>query len=216
MFTGIVEEVGTIRQLTRAGQENRLVIGAALVLQGTKLGDSIAVNGVCLTASHLTPTSFVADVMPETFRRTNLGELKPGAGVNLERALAYGGRIGGHFVTGHIDGRGTLSACRTEENAVVMIFAVEQGLREQIITKGSVAIDGISLTVGGLTEDGFWVSLIPHTVQNTVLRYRQVGDVVNIETDMLGKYVQSAVRGMLSNDSAPTGLTWERLRSWGY
>ncbi|MGI6109851.1 MAG: riboflavin synthase [Eubacteriaceae bacterium] len=194
MFTGIVEEIGKISEI-RPGKLN---ITASIVTSDIHEGDSIAVNGVCLTASKLTARGFTADVMPETMRMTCLGKLKRGSGVNLERAMAADGRFGGHILTGHIDGTGTVRRIRREGNAVRMSIAAAADLRQGILNKGSVAVDGVSLTVAALTADGFEISLIPHTGEKTILLDRRAGDTVNIETDVIGKYVRQTVSGGLS------------------
>lgn len=215
MFTGIVEEVGTVKHITRWQSKTQVVIRAETVTQGTKLGDSIAVNGVCLTVVDLGNSSFAADIMPETFRRSNLVGLQAGQAVNLERALAYGDRIGGHFVSGHIDGTAKVTRIYRDQNAIIMNFALIGELSTQIVKKGSIAIDGISLTVGGVEEGSFWVSLVPHTVARTALQCRPVGSTVNIETDMLGKYVSQTLQRTQSL-SKDEGLSIERLSRLGY
>ena len=190
MFTGIVEETGTVRNLDLAGSSGELQIRADKVLAGTRVGDSIAVNGVCLTVTRLTPEGFTADVMAETVRRSSLGQLRAGDRVNLERAMAADGRFGGHIVSGHIDGTGRIRSLTKEENAVwVEVEAAPQLLR-YIVEKGSIAIDGISLTVAAVDAGSFKVSIIPHTGAETTLLTRRAGDVVNLETDIIGKYVE--------------------------
>ncbi|MBN6188516.1 riboflavin synthase [Aneurinibacillus sp. BA2021] len=190
MFTGIVEEIGTIRSIKRGQQSAVLEISAEKVLQGVRLGDSIAVNGICLTVTEFTARHFAADVMPETIHRTSLASLGPGAPVNLERALAAGDRFGGHFVSGHVDGTGRIAAKQAYDNAVLYRIEADDALLRYIIPKGSIAIDGISLTVVEVTDGGFSVSLIPHTLAETVLQYKQKGDQVNLECDMIGKYIE--------------------------
>ena len=190
MFTGIIEEMGTLEGLSGGSDRQSIKINASLVLEGTKIGDSIAVNGVCLTVTDLTSTGFAADVMPETVRRTNLSELRPGSPVNLERAMAADGRFGGHIVSGHIDGTGKIRTLRPEGNAVWVEIAADRSLLRGIVEKGSIAIDGISLTVARVTAETFAVSVIPHTGKETTLLGKKVGDLVNLETDIVGKYVE--------------------------
>ena len=190
MFTGIVEEIGKIKRISLAGKSGSLEIGADKVLSGTKVGDSIAVNGVCLTVTSLSGSGFTADVMAETLRRSSLGSLVAGSGVNLERAMAADGRFGGHIVSGHIDGTGTISKMQKEENAVWVHIKASSEILNLIVEKGSIAIDGISLTVAGVNETEFCVSVIPHTAEETTLLSKKPGDLVNLENDIIGKYVQ--------------------------
>jgi riboflavin synthase len=190
MFTGIVEEVGTIRRVVSGHTSGEIAVRAAKVLEGTKIGDSIAVNGVCLTVTALLSDGFTADVMPETLRRSNLGKLRQGDPVNLERAMAADGRFGGHIVSGHIDGVGTITEARREANAVWVRIQAPQSILNLIVEKGSIAIDGISLTVAAVQAESFQVSIIPHTGSETTLLRKGVGDPVNLENDIVGKYVQ--------------------------
>lgn len=193
MFTGIIEEIGQVRHVVSSRTSGEISLQAGRVLEGTRPGDSIAVNGVCLTAAKILPDGFVADVMPETLRRTNLGMLSPGSSVNLERAMAADGRFGGHIVTGHIDGTGTIRAARREENTVWITVDAPRHILDLIVEKGSVAIDGVSLTVAELTEHNFSVSLIPHTGERTILLSKKAGDPVNLENDVIGKYIQKLI-----------------------
>lgn len=190
MFTGIVEEIGTIESITKGAKSSRLRVKADVALEGTRVGDSICTNGVCLTVTRLDSTSFFADVMAETIRRSNLGSLNSGSRVNLERAVRLDGRLGGHLVSGHIDGTGTIRAMTKEDHAVWLTISADQKLLRYIVEKGSIAIDGVSLTVAGTGDSEFHVSLIPHTGKETVLLSRRVGDTVNLECDMIGKYVE--------------------------
>lgn len=190
MFTGIIEETGRVLRLDNSPSGCRLYIEAAVVLDGTKIGDSIAVNGVCLTVTDMTDKSFAADVMPETLRRSSLGSLHSGSRVNLERAMAADGRFGGHIVSGHIDGTGKISGKKPEGNAVVVTIAAERNILRYIVEKGSIAIDGISLTVTRVSSTDFSVSLIPHTAKETTLLSKNAGDIVNLENDIVGKYVE--------------------------
>ncbi len=192
MFTGIIEEIGRVVSLRRQGpQAMEMTIGAQRVLEGVQLGDSIAVNGVCLTVTRFEAgRSFSVDVMPETMKSTNLGQLQPGSPVNLERAMTPTSRFGGHFVSGHVDATGRVVARTPVANAVLFEFAAPESFVEQLVPKGSVAVDGISLTVVDVAKDRFSVSIIPHTMTQTVLQYKKVGDTVNLESDLLGKYVR--------------------------
>lgn len=191
MFTGIIEEIGRLRSVQSRGQSMVLTIEADKVLEGIRLGDSIAVNGVCLTVVAYDAHSFSVDVMPETYRQTNISKLGHGARLNLERAMQAGGRFGGHMVQGHIDGCGVIRSRHNEENAVVYSIEPDQKkLFRYIIGRGSITIDGISLTVVHTDETSFTVSIIPHTLAQTILNDKRVGDVVNLETDILGKYIE--------------------------
>ena len=190
MFTGIIEEVGTIRALSMSGHSGEISIRARRVLEGTKIGDSIAVNGICLTVTSLRPDGFTADVMPETVSRSSLGQASGGERVNLERALAADGRFGGHIVSGHIDGTGTVRELTRDENAVWVRIGTAPEILRYIVVKGSIAIDGISLTVAAVTDRDFSVSVIPHTGEEATLLSRQTGDIVNLETDIIAKYTE--------------------------
>lgn len=204
MFTGIVEECGTVLGVLKNGVSGSLQIQASTVLEGTKTGDSIAVNGVCLTVTKLTKSSFTADVMAETFRRTNLGNLGKNSRVNLERAMAADGRFGGHIVSGHIDGTGIISRIKEEGNAVWIYISAPQSILNLIVEKGSVAVDGISLTVAAVSDKEFAVSVIPHTRENTALSGKKTGAVVNLENDIIGKYVQKLTGTAQINESSET------------
>lgn len=195
MFTGIIEEKGYIRHVLSGGNSGEIGIGARTVLEKTKIGDSIAVNGVCLTVTSLKPDGFTADVMPETLRRTNLGMLGSGDQVNLERAMAADGRFGGHIVSGHIDGLGTIKDMKHEGNAVWVRIQTSPEILGLIVEKGSITIDGISLTVAKVGSDDFQVSIIPHTGSETTLLSKKAGDKVNLENDIVGKYVQKLLNG---------------------
>ena len=190
MFTGLVAELGTVQRLARQGSSYHLTVGAKKVLTNLKIGDSVAVNGACLTVVRMDEGGFTADVMPETVRLTNIGSLQPGSKVNLERTLRLCDGLDGHIVSGHVEGLGTISEQRPEGIAVVVTIATPPELLKYIIKKGSIAIDGISLTVTEVTDTSFSVSLIPHTAKETTLGFKKVGDSVNLETDILGKYVE--------------------------
>ncbi|WP_026664963.1 riboflavin synthase [Butyrivibrio sp. FC2001] len=194
MFTGIIEEIGKVQSLKRDSKESHLVIGATKVLEDVHIGDSIAVNGVCLTVVSFSSGGFTVDVMNETFMRSSLGQLRVGEEVNLERAMAANGRFGGHIVSGHIDGTGRIKSVFDDGNAKWYEISVGSELLEGIVMKGSVAIDGISLTVARVTTSSFAVSIIPHTLDATILRGKRAGQVVNIETDMIGKYIKMFVK----------------------
>ena len=214
MFTGIIEEVGALERL--AGGE--IAIRAKKVLEDVALGDSIAVNGICLTVTRFDAAHFTADVMPETVRRTSLAELRRGSRVNLERALTLKSRLGGHIVSGHIDGAGTIAAMR--EEAILLTVRASADILRYIVEKGSVALDGISLTVASVSAADFTVSLIPHTREITNLREKSVGSRLNIETDILGKYVEKLFPGGCAQGSAAPkgkdGITMDFLRQQGF
>lgn len=190
MFTGIIEEVGKVKSITRGSRSILLEVEAGRVLEGTKVGDSIATNGVCLTVTSLSDRGFKADVMPETMQRSNLGLLKPGSAVNLERALCLNSRLGGHLVAGHVDGTGRILDREQDDNAVWITIGTSARILRYVLEKGSVAIDGISLTVAYVDEAVFKVSVIPHTLQQTTLAQKRVGEVVNLENDMIARYVE--------------------------
>ena len=190
MFTGIVEETGTVRSVKRGSKSAVLTIQASKVLDDMKIGDSINTNGACLTVTSLNPPEFSVDVMAETMRRTNLNILRTGSKVNLERALKISDRLGGHLVSGHIDGTGTITNITQEDNAVWVTVKTGPEILKYIIKKGSVSIDGISLTVAGITGETFKVSVIPHTGLQTTLLSKHISDMVNIECDQVGKYIE--------------------------
>lgn len=216
MFTGIVEELGRVRFLSLQGSSGQIGIQAKTVLDGTKVGDSIAVNGVCLTVTALRPDGFTADIMAETARCSSLGSCKSGDFVNLERAMAADGRFGGHIVSGHIDGTGHIEEYRKEENAVWVTIAAPPEILRLITWKGSICIDGISLTVAEVTQNTFSVSVIPHTAAQTTLIRRKKGDTVNLENDVVGKYVERLLgldaESREKDAGGNSGLTMEFLR----
>lgn len=190
MFTGIIEEVGRVKSLQRGTKSVRLEVETETVMEGTLVGDSIATNGVCLTVTTLTGKGFTADVMPETIGRTSLAQLKAGSEVNLERALTLQSRLGGHIVSGHVDGTGTIINRTQDDNAVWLWISCAKQIMRYVIEKGSITIQGVSLTVAKVTEGSFAVSLIPHTQGATTLHAAKVGDVVNLENDVIAKYVE--------------------------
>ena len=191
MFTGIIEEVGTVKETERG----RLVIGCQEILRGTNLGDSIAINGVDLTVAEMEEDSFLANVMPETYRRSNLGQLMPGDPVNLERALYLGARLSGHIVRGVVEATGTLLSLTPEEDAVVARYAAPPQILRYVVVKGPIAIDGVSLTVIAKDETSFSVSLVRYTMENTNLTRKQTGDAINLESDIIARYVEQLLPG---------------------
>lgn len=191
MFTGIVEEIGKIKTIKKGKNSARLVINAKKVLEDVKLGDSIAVNGVCLTVTEFSNSEFGVDVMHESLRKSSLSTLKNDSSVNLERAMLLNGRFGGHIVSGHIDGTGEIINIKNDDNAIWYTISAKDKIMKYIIEKGSITIDGISLTVANLSESDFSVSIIPHTQEETILKTKKIGDIVNLENDCIAKYVES-------------------------
>lgn len=217
MFTGIIEEIGTIKSINSNGISSQLCISANTILEDTKIGDSIAVNGVCLTVTSIKSNLFTADVMAETLRRSNLGSLIPQSKVNLERAMPANGRFGGHIVSGHIDGTGTIVETKPEGNAVWIKINCSSNLLKYIIHKGSITIDGISLTVAKVTDSDFSVSIIPHTAANTTLLQKKSGDIVNLENDVVGKYIEKLLSFQKIDEQKPQSkITEEFLRQNGF
>lgn len=216
MFTGIIEELGTIRGVSLTKDGGELQIDATTVLGGTKLGDSIAVNGTCLTVTKLEKDGFTAFVMAESLRRTNLGNLKRGSVVHLERAMAADGRFGGHMVTGHIDGQGTFLSQKPEGQAVVLTIGADPEILSGIVEKGSIAIDGTSLTVMDVGKDSFRVGIIPHTGGHTALLDRPKGYACNLETDVIGKYIQNFLAKNTESTPKKSTLTMDFLRENGF
>ncbi|MBQ2925334.1 MAG: riboflavin synthase [Ruminiclostridium sp.] len=215
MFTGIVEEMGTIRSIRKGTHSAVLEIQAKVVLEDIHVGDSIAVNGVCLTATSFTPSTFTADVMHETLNRSSLAALHPGSRVNLERAMAANGRFGGHIVSGHVDGLGTVLSTQKDDNAIWYTIGASPEVLRYVVEKGSITIDGISLTVAKVDDQSFAISAIPHTVAVTVLQDRKPGDKVNLETDIIGKYVEK----LLQPKEIPkqtSGITRDFLTKYGF
>ena len=217
IFTGIIEELGVIRDFNTNGNSGVLAVEATRVCDGTKIGDSIAVNGICLTVTALTDYGFTADVMAETLRRSGLKKARRGDKVNLERAMAATDRFGGHIVSGHIDGTGTIRGFTRDENAVWVEIAASSDIMSLIVEKGSVAIDGISLTVAKVNKDSFEVSVIPHTAQETTLIGKKINDLVNLENDMVGKYVRKLMGMSKENEkvkASSSRLTMEMLMEY--
>lgn len=215
MFTGIIEEVGIIKKIQKGVQSAVLVIQGNIIFADLKIGDSIAVNGVCLTVRELSNNIFTADVMHETLNRSALATVKTGGHVNLERAMPATGRFGGHMVSGHVDGIGTVAAVKKDDNAVWYTIRTEPQIMAYIIEKGSIAIDGISLTVADTRSDTFRVSVIPHTARTTILSEKSVGDRVNLENDMVGKYI-AKLTGMEPAKMSQSGITKDFLTKFGY
>ncbi len=209
MFTGIVVETGVVKKLSKGPKSASITIGGKKIFEDLKLGDSIATNGVCLTVSSFTSDSFTADVMNETLSRSNLGSLKVGSSVNLEPAMQMNGRFGGHIVSGHIDGVGKIVNIKKDDIAVWYTIDTSSEIMKYIIEKGSITIDGISLTVAKLRNSQFSVSIIPHTAKETILGQKSVGDTVNLENDIVGKYIEKFV-------TRSEGVTKELLMSNGF
>lgn len=218
MFTGLIEEVGTIQNVRRGARSCVLTIGCKKVLEGSQIGDSIAVNGVCLTVTNMGGSYYTADVMAETMNRSSLRQLSTGASVNLERAMPANGRFGGHIVSGHIDDTGTVQSIEPDDNAIWYTIAAKPNLLRYIVEKGSITIDGISLTVAYVDEHCFKVSIIPHTQQVTALHDRGVGDIVNLECDIIGKYVEKLLQPAAGEEETKKeiGITEDFLKKYGF
>lgn len=223
MFTGIIEEKGTISKIMKTASQAVLTIKAQKIIEDIHKGDSIAVNGICLTVTSFSKNEFQADVMHETLNRTSLKMLKPGSSVNLERAMAAGGRFGGHIVSGHIDGTGKITEIKEDSLAIWYTIEAPPQILRYIVEKGSIAIDGISLTVAKVTQTSFSVSTIPHTRTVTTLGERRAGDLVNLENDIVGKYVEKFMREkkthrtmMGTYEKKTQGITREKLAQYGY
>lgn len=214
MFTGIIEDKGAVTGIEKDDNSMKITIRSPKIVSDASLGDSIAVNGVCLTVVHLTKEEMTVDVMPETVKATTIHQLKKGDYVNLERAMKAGGRFGGHIVSGHVDGVGTIRSKKPVSNAVYYEIEIPKELLEQCIPKGSVAIDGTSLTIFGVSDSSITISLIPHTYSETILGMKGVGDQVNIETDMLSKYVQHHLKRL--NEKEESKITLEFLTQNGF
>ena len=216
MFTGIIEEIGVIAGITRGKKSSVLQIKGEKIFGDLRQGDSVAVNGVCLTVTAHTADQFTVDVMHETMRRSAMQQLSSGSRVNLERAMAADGRFGGHIVTGHIDGTGEIKKVQTDENAVWYTICAPDKIMGLIIEKGSIAVDGISLTVARVSKEDFSVSVIPHTRQKTILPEKKAGDLVNLENDCIGKYVEHLLKREEDKTQQKSGLTKEFLYQCGF
>ncbi|WP_018250235.1 riboflavin synthase [Orenia marismortui] len=217
MFTGIVEELGKVKRIKRGSKSIVLTIEAKEVLKDVKLGDSIATNGVCLTVTSFNDQEFSVDVMPETMRNSSLGDLQVGSWVNLERALRLSDRLGGHLVSGHIDGTGIIKAKKREDNASIVTVETTKELLKYIIHKGSIAIDGVSLTVAQVFSDSFNISLIPHTSQVTLLGQKDIGAKVNLEVDMIAKYIEKMINHQEDNNKDnKSNIDLEMLKDQGF
>ena len=217
MFTGLIEEVGEITSVTRKGNSAQITVKAGKILKDTKIGDSISTNGVCLTVTEKTSNTFTVDVMPETMNRSNLKNFKYGSKVNLERALRVGDRLDGHMVSGHVDGLGKIANYLKEDNAVWITVEADKSLLKYIIEKGSIAIDGTSLTVAYVDDRSFKVSIIPHTGEATTLLDKKIGDEVNLECDMVGKYIEKFMKFEKNKSEEPkSNLNEDFLRQNGF
>ena len=216
MFTGIVEEIGTVTRIKKGQNSSVLSIQGSRIFEDLNMGDSVAVNGVCLTVSRLDKQSFDADTTSETLARTSLGALRPGSNVNLERAMSSNGRFGGHIVTGHVDGTGTITQIRRDDRTVWVTFSAGPEILKYIIEKGSIAVDGISLTVALVDPDSFSVAIIPHTEKSTTLLSKTQGESVNLECDMIGKYVERFITRMQSKEPQKCVITEEYLTKAGF
>lgn len=216
MFTGIVEEMGTIAGIQRGAKSAVLTIQAKKVFEDIHIGDSIACNGVCLTVTSFGKDTYTADVMNETLQRSSLGSLTIGSRVNLERAMPADGRFGGHIVSGHIDGTGTITKVEKDDNAIWYTISASGELMKYIVEKGSIAIDGISLTVARRSDGDFAISMIPHTAKETVLAQKKPGDIVNLENDIVGKYIEQLMRYDEPKENKTSSLTREFLLQAGF
>lgn len=219
MFTGIIEGLGTLTAVTSSGEGRRLSVNAGFVLEDSRVGDSIAINGACLTAVMIAGSRFEVEVSSETLARTTLQSITPGTRVNIERALRLFDRLDGHMVSGHIDGTGRIAYKKTEGNTLRVGISVAPELSRYMIAKGSVAVDGISLTINTLNAQGFEVAIIPHTAASTTIDARHTGDAVNIETDMVGKYVEKFINEeekSASDEKPETGVDMEFLHKTGF
>ena len=216
IFTGIIEELGVVKSIAINGASGCITIKAKKVLEGTQLGDSIAVNGTCLTVTSINSDGFSADVMAETVKRTSLSQVGKGDLVNLERAMILNGRFGGHIVSGHIDGTGTITKYTKEENAIWVTIKAPDEILDLIVEKGSICIDGISLTVATVSDQDFQVSIIPHTAKETTLIHKKVGSLVNLENDIVGKYIKKLMENNQEEQAqTASGLTMEMLEEYG-
>ncbi len=215
MFTGIVEEVGKVVGMNRGTKSVKLTVAASLIFSDLGIGDSVSTNGVCLTVTHISGNTFTADVAHESLNRSTLGVLKLQSSVNLERAMSACGRFGGHIVSGHIDGSGVIQAVKADDIAIWYTIATSSSIMTYIVEKGSITIDGISLTVATVTDKTFSVSVIPHTASQTTLRDRKVGDTVNLENDIVGKYIEKLIC-LPQETASTTKLSMEKIAQYGF
>ncbi|WP_055665481.1 riboflavin synthase [Desnuesiella massiliensis] len=215
MFTGLIEEIGKIEAIAKGERSARLTIKAEKIIEDLNIGDSISTNGVCLTVTSFSRNTFTVDVMAETMRRSNLGDLCTGEEVNLERAMKAEGRFGGHIVSGHIDGIGKIISLEKEDNATCISISTQSNLLKYIVEKGSITIDGISLTVTYVNDQRFTVCIIPHTAKETTLLNKNIGDMVNLECDIIGKYVEKLLNFKTLEDKA-SNITADFLKSNGF
>ena len=216
MFTGIIEEIGTVQSVKRSQSSLTLEIAGAVIFDDLKIGDSVAVNGVCLTATTIGAGRFTADVMPESVKMTTLLQLSTGSKVNLERAMAANGRFGGHVVAGHVDGQGTITGKDHVGNSIVFRITTDSDILHYVIYKGSITVDGASLTVSKVGPSWFEISIIPHTIGNTILRYASIGTTVNLETDIFGRYIEHFMKGPKEALSKQGNVTMDTLLSNGF
>lgn len=216
MFTGIVEEIGVLREVRKGARSSVLAVQGNIIFDDLRVGESVAVNGVCLTVVSRSSHTFQADVMHETLSRSSLGSLRPGDSVNLERAMPANGRFGGHIVSGHIDGVGTVKGIQKDDNAIWYTIAAGESLLRYIVEKGSIAVDGISLTVAAVSDGDFRFSAIPHTVKSTILSLKKAGDPVNLENDLVGKYLEKFLHSPARQHGPGGGITKELITNFGY
>lgn len=207
--------MGRVEGIKKNVNSSRLTISGNVIFTDLSLGDSVAVNGICLTATNISKNSFTADVMHETLNRSSLGNLKIGSHVNLERAMSANGRFGGHIVSGHIDGMGEISNIEKDDNAIWYTIKADSMIMKYIVEKGSIAIDGISLTIARITEKDFSVSIIPHTIKSTILSEKSVGSIVNLENDVIGKYIEKLIYPV-KVQKQESKITKEFLQNFGY
>lgn len=215
MFTGIVEEIGKVLNISKGVNSARLSIECNKVLEGTNIGDSIAVNGVCLTVTNIKESYFIADIMHETINKSSLKDISTKSFVNLERAMAVNSRFGGHIVSGHIDGTGIITNIEKDDNAIWYKISASSDILKYIVKKGSITIDGISLTVADITNSDFSISAIPHSIENTILKYKKTGDTVNLEVDIIGKYIEKLLN-FNSTENKETNITKDFLLKNGF
>ena len=216
MFTGIIEEIGTIQSVKRSQSSLTLEIAGSVIFDDLKIGDSVAVNGVCLTATTIGSGRFTADVMPESVKMTTLLQVSTGSKVNLERAMAANGRFGGHVVAGHVDGQGTIIGKDHVGNSIVFRITTDSDILHYVIYKGSITVDGASLTVSNVGPSWFEISIIPHTIGNTILQYASIGTTVNLETDIFGRYSEHCRKGPKEAPSKQGNVTMDTLLSNGF